>query len=299
MKAFMIMIVCLSTLFFSCKKENEMKISQKEPVSGSTNVAMKISTSGTQTIYEVDPVILANFQHYCQLTAATSTPAYLSSIDASKACGPTSYMMAAACIAKWSDPNTAYTCSGSKLSNIVSITGTPTILTGLESYAVNYDNSFIAKASLYTSNRSSMNQFIKDQLTANKFVIVAINMYGSNSRVNNSNLYLNSSSNPDLDPTSETTSTYITTKYGSYQKTNNCRGTSLITTSGVYGHIILLVRLVTNPDGTGTVEYIDPIANTKPSGTSNKRYVSFTRLLNSMSVNGCSNNYDALAIGKK
>ncbi len=293
------MIVCLSTIFFACKKE-ETKISQNEPVSVSNSV-MKVSTSGTQTIYEVDPVILGNFQHYCQLNAA---PSYLTNTDAGKACGPTSYMMAAACIAKWTDPSTAYTCSGSKLSNIVSVTGTPTILTGLESYAVNYDNSFIAKASLYTSNRSSMNQFIKDQLTANKFVIVAVNMYGSSSRVNNSNLYLNSSSNPDLDPTSETSYTYITTKYGVYQKAtaanpNACRGMNLTTTSGVYGHIIVIVRLVTNADGTGTVEYIDPIANTKPSGTSNKRYVSFTRLLNSMSVNGCSNNYDALAIGKK
>lgn len=291
MKHFFLFLIIVSILLLSslssCEKDENIIDGS---VSGSE--MMKTSTSGTQTIYEVDPVILGNFQHYCQLNAPYP-------VNGSSACGPTSYMMSAYCIAKWINSNTSYTCSGSKLSNIVSVTGTPTTLTQLESYAINYDSSFIKKESLYTSNRSTMNQFIKDQLTNNRFVIVAVNMYGSSSRVNNSNLYLNSSSNPDLEATSESTSTYITTKYGIYQKTNNCRGTILTTSSGVYGHIIVLIRLVTNSDGTGTVEYIDPIASTKPSGVSNRKYVSFTRLLNSMSINGCSNNYDALAIGKK
>ena len=143
---------------------------------------------------------------------------------------------------------------------------------------------------------------MQNALANDKFVIVGVNMYGSWSRVNNSNLYLNSSSNPDLSPTAETSSTYITTnKYGLYQKstsTTSCRGVNLVTTSGVYGHIIVIIKItVNNIDGTGIVEYIDPMADSKPYGVSNRRYMSYTRLLESMKINGCYNAYDAISVG--
>lgn len=61
MKHLVIMIVCLSTLFFSCKKEQEMKISQNE-VKESTNsrASSTISSptaSATATTYAVTPTV--------------------------------------------------------------------------------------------------------------------------------------------------------------------------------------------------------------------------------------------------
>lgn len=302
MKHLVIMIVCLSSLFFGCKKENEMKISQTGPVSGSNDVAARTSTSGTQTIYEVDPVILGNFKHYCQKYAGpVSLPYYpsslatgnLTSTQAGSACGPTSYMMAAYCIAKWADPNTAYTCDGVKLASIYPIVknyvnqGAIT-LPSLKSYADNYDNSFIITSSKYGTNRSTINQFIKDELTANRFVITGVNAYTYDyNAVNNSNLY-GTSNNSDLNASGNTT----TGTNKNYISVNDESTT-------VGGHIILLLRLATNPDGTGIVEYIDPLAQTKPTGVSNKKYVSFSRLLTSIQMNGNNTYYDAISIGKK
>lgn len=287
MKKIMSMIVFLSTILFSCKKESETKFSQNGPVSGSNSV-MKVSTSGTQTIYEVDPVILGNFQHYCQLNAP-------SPVVGNVACGPTSYMMAAYCIAKWADPNTAYTCSGNKLKNITTtLNSSSATLTQLKNYANSYDNSFLVAT--YNDNekssRSLTNQFIKDALTANKFVIVGVTAYAyAPSVVNNANLY-GTNNNPDLNPDND-----ITTGSNRNYISNFDEGGSGSTKIG--GHIIVLLRLVTNPDGTGIVEYIDPLAQTKPAGVSNKRYVSFTRLLNSMKYNGVYLDYDAVSIAKK
>lgn len=299
-KTLSIIAVSLLMMFASCKQANELEPS----VSKTTSKDKSMFTSGSQTIYRVSPDILYYFKHYCQTDAAitdNSGPATLDIIKARNACGATSYMMAAYALAKYGDPNTAYSCSKSKLASIVSITLAPTSLGALQSYGNTYDKSFLTVSANATqsSDRSLTYHFIKDALAANKFVIAFVNMYGSSARVNNSNLYVNSSVNPDLDPTSETSSIYMTTKYGAYQKEPNCRGTSLSTTSGVFGHIILIVGLVTNPDGSGVVEYIDPIAQTRPNGASNKRYASFTRVLNSMSVNGCSNNYDVFSVAKK
>ena len=291
MKKFKIMVVSLLIVFSSCNQDDIVINSTSDLVSASSSA--KLSTSGNFTVYEVKPEIVGNFLHFCQTTAT--------GIDGSKACGPTSYMMASYCLAKYINNNTLYTCSNTKLNQIVAVTGVSTYLSDLQNYGNNQDNSFIACSSLSSSDRTIVKTNMQNALATDKFVIAGVNMFGTSSRVNNSNLYLNSSVNPDLNPTSETTATYITTnKYGVYQKTSSCRGISLGTTTGVYGYIIVIVKItVNNIDGTGIVEYIDPIATSKPYGVSNRRYMSYTRLLESMKINGCYDAYDAISVGLK
>jgi hypothetical protein len=102
------------------------------------------------------------------------------------------------------------------------------------------------------------------------------------------NLYNNDPSNYDLNATGESST-------GSYNW--NYISTLDEDGSNIGGHIII-VRLRVNLDGTGVVEYVDPLApNHNPS---NRKFVSYTRLLNSMAMNGLANtSYDAISIGLK
>lgn len=294
-KTQIIAVSLLSIMFItSCQKDDDTLV-EKSPEQ-EANVSYKVTTSGNYTTYEVDPAIMSAFHHYHQLTAP-------SPIDGSKACGPVSYMMAAYPLAYYiSGGTTAYSCGDAKLGHIVGVTGVSTYLYELKNYGNNQDGSFIKADTIARSSRAEAKTLMQNALANNKFVIAAINVYGGpDTRVDNVNRYSNSSLNPDMDPTSETSTTYVTTKYGNYQKTADCRGTGLSTTARVAGHIIVIVKItVNNIDGTGVVEYIDPLASTRvPYGTSNRRYMSYTRLLNSMEKNGCSNKYNALFVGLK
>lgn len=294
---FNLLFVLTVILLSSCKKE-ETANNKEFFNTQANNITKNSSISGNQTIYEVAPTIVANFQHYCQRNAGPASATYpngtgnLTDDQSRRACGPTAYMMAANCIAKYINPYTGYSASGTKLAEIVSKTGVSTYLTDLVNYANNYDNSFLI--GVYNgpqkTNRALSKQFIETALANNKFIITAVNARTYDYyTVNNSNYYYNNSSNPDLnasgDVASGTNKNYITT--------NTSNGTT------IGGHIILIIRIVVNNnDGTGIVEYIDPLAITKPTGISNRRYVSYTRLLNSMVANG-SPNYDAISIAQR
>jgi hypothetical protein len=134
-----------------------------------------------------------------------------------------------------------------------------------------------------------MKNFIKSSLANDRFVIAFVTGYVySPSTVNEPYFYTNSSLvNADLIATGNTK---LGTKKN-YITTLNENG------STVGGHIIVIVKFVqTASDGSGYIEYIDPLANAH--SPSNRRFVSFTRLLDSMAWNGDSNTaYDALALG--
>ncbi len=287
MKTIKIMVVSLLImLFVSCNKDemiNQQELIHKNKVSSLGNVSgAKLSTSGLYPVYEVKSEIMMHFQHFCQFNATGG-------VDGSAACGPTSYMMAAYCLAKYKDPNTLYRCNATKLTNIVQQTGVSTNILKLYNYALNYDNSFLTPSKLSTTNRETMKTFLKDALANDKFIITFITGYVySPSTVNKKCFYTNTSSiNSDMKPTGNT-------KIGTnpnYITGLNENG------STIGGHIIVLVRFVqTAADGSGYVEYIDPLANAY--SPSNRRYVSFSRLLDSMMWNGDGNTtYDALTLG--
>jgi hypothetical protein len=207
--------------------------------------------------------------------------------------------MSAYCLAKYKEPNTLYQCNGTKLSSLYNIIASSGIVTvnHLSSYANNYDNSFLIgnNCNVAPNNssdpRAAIKTFMQNSLTYNKFVIVGVNMYGTVfNTVNNVNLYSSTNGiNPDLNSSGEiingTNRNYISTADEN---------------SSVGGHIIVIIKItVSSLDGTGVVEYIDPLAKTRPTGLSNRRYVSYTRLLDAMKMNGANTQYDAVSIGLK
>ncbi len=284
-----VIMMTVSTVFISCQKNQLTNVRPEEIAQNEGSVVAKISYPGTYPVYEVDPAIMAYFQHYYQLDAPTI---------GSNACGPASYMMAAACIANYRNPiSNTYFATTSKLQSIYSIvkgwanannSGYIT-LEHLRQYAITYDNSFIVNGYKYTNDREETKTFIKSALANDRFVIVGVNAYiMSPSPVDNSNFFSNTSINGDLNPTGNVTSG----TYRNYISTLDEGG-------NVGGHMIIVVKFVqTASDGNGYIEYIDPIAKTR-IGLSNRRFVSFTRLLDAMKMNGNNSNYDAISIGNK
>lgn len=314
MKKMLIFAVAIATsilVLFSCEKET-MELQQnatESPIDTTQKedilLSKSVSTSGGKTIYELRPAWLGLFQHYCQRNAGPVSSSYpnaegiMTSTDAQKACGPTSVMMAAACLSKNCVPARTYPVNGTKLQSIYntvkSYVGSGSItLASLVWYVNNYE-SHLTASSIATTSRSATNQFIKDALQADKFVIVSVNGYLNDINVvNNPNLYVNSSSNPDLVSQGNVTSS-------SSGNARNYISDANESSTGPAGHIIVVLRLVIdNNTGSGVVEYIDPLAKPRPNGQSNKRYVSFTRLLNSMKLNGVNDSvYDAISIAMK
>lgn len=262
-------------------------------------------------VYEVDPAIMSNFTHYCQKNSGPVSSQYpdaeniLSNYMASGSCGATAYMMAAACIARFLDPYTAYAVNGTKLADITSHTGVSTTLSKPLGYGKVYDGGFIQVADNFgyyptasnpvspkvAEDRAGSKLFMQNALANDDFVIVAVNVYGTYSIVNDSKFY-DSFNNPDLNPTGT-----VTTGLNKNYMTD--RDESVY---AVIGHIIVIVKItVSLTTGEGIVEYIDPLAkprfDTNGIPLSNRRYVSYTRLLNSMASNGSTANYDAISVG--
>lgn len=254
------------------------------------------SASNSKTVYGIDSDVLEYFQHYCQRNAGPALSNYpnatgnITKDQSMAACGPTSYMMVSYCIANYINQEKICNVSGSKLARIIKKTGVSTYLTELETYADDYDGDFLDGEYNWDQreSRSATKKFIQNALDENKFIIVAINANTYNYNVvNSSNLYYNSSKNPDLNDSGSKSNNYVSIK-------EEKKGS-------IAGHIIIITKVTIDNDiGTGIVEYIDPLSKTKSSSSykSNRRYVSYTRLLNSMSVNGDSPNYDALSVGQ-
>lgn len=301
-----IMMIVSVMMVTSCQQDDELVTPVMEEKMDNNNLASKVSYSGGYPVYEVDPLVMNHFKHYCQLDAYRQTPRYLTDAESRTACGPTAYMMAAYTLAKYNDFSTSYECSGKKLGKYTLPGGTivngifPTVknyvgagsitLPSLKWYGDSYDYSFIKTDKEYTINRENIKNFIKNSLGANKFVIVSVNALCYNATdANNVNLYSNGSSNKDLNVTGNV----VTGSNRNYIVSLNENG------SNVGGHIIVIVKFVQRAaDGSGYIEYLDPIANTRTGGLSNRRYVSFTRLLDSMAWNGVNDTqYDAISLG--
>lgn len=75
--------------------------------------------------------------------------------------------------------------------------------------------------------------------------------------------------------------------------------------SNIGGHVIVLIAINTDATGDGIVTYLDPFAKTRNG--SNRRYVKYSLLLDSMAESGTTlidgrnrvNYYDAFSIGLK
>jgi hypothetical protein len=257
----------------------------------------RITPLGNYTMYEVDPTIMAYFQHFYQQGSGTGT-------IGGHACGPASYMMGAYCLAGYKDRPypTQYAINAGKQSYIYTEIkknngNNPIKTTDLTAFGnnVKYDGNWISCEDKNTSDRADMKTFIQQALTNNKFVVVAINAYDFDPKYpKNANLYNSDPSNYDLSATGEVSTgsynwNYISTLDESPENSTN---------KLIGGHIIIIVRLRVNLDGTGVIEYVDPLApNHNPS---NRKFVSYTRLLNSMAMNGIyDTQYDAMSIGLK
>lgn len=277
-------VVCLS----SCNKRDDDVVNplMEEKVDNG-NVAGKISYSGGYPIYEVDPSILAYFQHYCQRNAGPKTNDYpngeniVSSTTSMQICCPTSYMMAANCLSK--SRGVSYDFSGNFLKYMVNkYPSNYKYLFTMYQHANNVDNNLFyalksgndpSKTNEYS--RESIKGFMQNSLYNNCFVLVSLNANVLNINiVNNQLLYQKNGSNPDL----TSSPSYISPNYNS-------------------GHVVLIISIEIDASGDGIVTYLDPLAKTK-TNQSNRRYVKYSTLLNSMKSSSSDNNsYNAIAIG--
>lgn len=274
-KCFLIALAVLLINFSSCT--NEEKIDAKSSVKINANGA-RISYDGSVMKYDVDPLIMSNFQHYSQRTANNN--------DLKRnGCGPYSYVMAASCIARYK----GYTLnqffqSGSdlpqetKAKHFVAKTGgvVPSYITDLKSYAYSYDRLTSTSATLVNTllfsdaNETNMRNFIEGQLQNNHFVIAVLSAYVYDANVvDGENLYLNGRSNPDYN-ISESLNSYISDK-----KPNN---------SSIGGHYVVITGLYKRVASVATipydiVEYVDPLAKTR---TNNRKYCNYDRFIKSM-----------------
>lgn len=245
-------------------------------------------TSAT-TVYRVKDDILNQFIFYCQLSATSLS-------TRTQACAPDAYMIGANSIALFKG-NGAYGPNATKLTEIANRMGTSlasgTSFSQIVGYLGSYDTNFIISSNMGGQlNRSSIKIFIENALTNDQFVMVPVNAYVmAPSKRNQLNLYSNNSTNPDLQDGNSGSSYYITPEKGYYQIDGN---------SLVGGHWILIVKItVDNATGNGIVEYIDPLADNR-SPNSNRKFMSYTRLLDSIKINGNNQTaYDAITFGAK
>lgn len=281
----MLVIVAIVVIVTGCEKNENLINSEL------INNDSEILKSSSANYYGVNELILNHFIHYCQRKAGPYEgfpyygEGYLSLDVAKQACCPTSYMMAAACLAHYKDGSSSqYNANGSKLSGIISsFSGTSyRYLSSMSSYANNTDGSFITSSKkLSCSSRSSIKDFIETSLANDKFVMMNINANIYNySTVNNTLLYQNSSNNPDV---SYGTSLYVSENDES--------------TNGIGAHVILIIRIDKDINGNGIVQYIDPLAITRSN--SNRKYMLYSKLLNSNQVSGNNSYYDAISVGLK
>jgi len=194
-------------------------------------------------------------------------------------------MMAANCISLYK--GLSYGANATKQQQIFNVVGANANLYQLWAYGNNYNASFLrARLLAVTYSRETLKSWIENYLAENSFIIVGVNAYVTNASnlVHNNEYYSTSSSvNPDVDgstlPQKYIVSQAIGTSSNGY---------------GVGGHVIIITGLnKNNPAGTGMITYIDPIS--KGHSPSNRKYVSYTRLLDSIIANS-SGGYRVLAI---
>lgn len=255
-----------------------------------TSQVYDFGLGGYITTYDVDPAILGYFQHYWQNT----TTNLLTDPQKNNSCGATSYMMVANCLAL--SKGLTYGVTKEKQAQIVNQVGAPTKLDNLRDYVTLFDSGFLTKT--LTNNlpatvtgRASFKTVLESTLANNGFIIASVNAYviSASTLVHTDPYYSTDVTfNPDLDLPSNSGQKYITAN-------------ALGSTSGGYGvggHIIIIIAIKKNPDGSGVVTYIDPIS--KSHSPSNRKYVNYARFLDAVNSSTTNNNYyQCLSIYKK
>lgn len=283
----------VSIVFSACEKGQTLL----DPVQ-STEVESSLRSMDTRAAnssYAISGDILAHFRHYCQRDAGHSKRGYpnaegaISDADAGAACCPTSYMMVSACLAQYKGylPE-VFAVSGARLGRIISGEPEYRYLSKMADYCSSKDRNFLSVETKFKeSDRGTIKNFLESSLSRNRFVIVNVNAHTYQIKtVNDSRLFENSSRNPDLGYSP----LYITSK----PEENN---------SNIGGHVIVLIAINTDATGDGIVTYLDPLAKTRNG--SNRRYVKYSLLLDSMAESGTTlidgrnrvNYYDAFSIG--
>lgn len=294
MKNFLFSAVFACVLILSsCEKDEVVvKETQSQTVEATETSTGSNLKSASGTSFYVSDAILGNFVHYCQRQAGPISTNYpnaegkLSLGDATSACCATSYMMAAACLAHYKDGSgSQYNATGTKLAGIVSSfkgfpNGMLSIITA-RSYcnSTSYDGGWLVGTYVYPTDRAIAKTQLETWLSNNKFILVPISAYTSDyATPNQSVLFQNNTSNPDLSSTASSL--------------------NYIKTSGGSGHVILVIRIDKNNNSSegGVVTYIDPLSTTR--SPSNRKYVSYKRFLDSMLANNI-NCYPMTAIALK
>ncbi|GHV21562.1 hypothetical protein FACS1894176_06650 [Bacteroidia bacterium] len=296
------MFVVASVLMFSSCVQDEVEnaLTPIEEVSdGNSEAPVTRASSGNYV--GVSETILANFVHYCQRQAGTAGGNYpnatgnISLSDAQSACNPTAYMMAAACLAHYRDgSSTSYNATGAKLAGLVSgfkayntssnSDRWKSIITARDycNNTTNGDGGWLQGAYLLfsSSQRTDAKNQLEAWLTNDKFVLVPLLAYiGTYDKPNQAILFQNTSSNPDL-LSATNTNNYIRTSSG----------------TNIGGHIVLVIRIDkdANSNEGGVVTYIDPLSVTRSS--SNRKYVSYKRFLDSILASNSSYPMTAIAL---
>lgn len=286
----------VSIVFSACEKGQTLL----DPVQ-STEVESSLRSMDTRAAnssYAISGDILAHFRHYCQRKAGWSNDYSgaehaISEDHARSACCPTSYMMVSACLAQYKGylPE-VFAVSGARLGRIISGEPEYRYLSKMADYCSSKDRNFLSVETKFTEfDRAKIKTFLENSLSKNRFVIVNVNAHTYLMKtVNDSRLFENTSRNPDLGSSP---------LYISAEPEEGSRS--------VGGHVIVLIAINTDATGDGVVTYIDPLAKTRNG--SNRRYVKYSLLLNSMLVSGSvqynkkdkmsKNCYDAFSIGLK
>lgn len=286
-------LLVVSIVFSACDKDQTL-LDPVQPTEAESSLR-SMDTRAANSSYAISGDILAHFRHYCQRDAGHSKRGYPNAegaiSDAGAACCPTSYMMVSACLAQYKGylPE-VFAVSGARLGRIISGEPEYRYLSKMADYCSSKDRNFLSVETKFTEfDRAKIKTFLENSLSRNRFVIVNVNAHTySKRKVNASELFENSSKNPDLG----TSPLYITSK----PEENS---------SSIGGHVIVLIAINTDATGDGVIIYLDPLAKTR-SG-SNRRYVKYSLLLDSMAESGTTlidgrnrvNYYDTFSIGLK
>lgn len=312
-----ICVALLGSVFTSCSNDDDLLLagdSQTESVSSLAQDSVKaVTRSMTTSDHELWLSTRNLLTHYCQRKAGHIDTGYpyaegaITTALSKTVCLPTCYMMAAHALGDLYGYSFALT--GTHVGTITSQLGVYyKSLSNLKNKIISGSidgTNFLTCERLSTTNRSEMKSFIENCLDRNFPVLVAVraDVSGTNAynKLNNISTYTNLLSpsqtyNPDMQY-GTSSDQYILTPSGS---TN--------------GHIILLTEVSKWETGNGPVSYLDPLARSRGTGSDytypspyysygsyweNRRYVLYSRLLDSMLANSADGYYNAVAIEVK
>ena len=295
-------------VFSSCDKNEDLNQVSQEVAIAKVKSSESVSTTRSlnQGQHEVWLETRNALHHYCQRNAGSKDANYtnaegiVSRAVAQTLCLPTSYMMAAHALGVVYGND--FQLSGRHLKVIKEqLGGNYKSLNNLHSKISRGDvdgSSFLKSERLSTTNREDMKSFLENALDRNMLILVAVRAdVGDYNKIN----IFTKKDNLGLPDQQYNQDTAFGRDY--YFETSP-------STSG--GHIILLSEIEIWGTGNGLVTYLDPLAQSRIfpatqiehqifalSGVywNNRRYVLYSKLLNSMLANGADGTYNAVAVG--